>query len=338
MGVKERLSLEEASAPTLIAVEHRHRYRFATGLLAGRRVLDLCCGSGYGTLTLSETAQSVHGVDNDPAAVDAAATRAKGATFEVADALEFVRRPDTRERFDAIVCFEGLEHVHALDALLERLHELAQSGVVMILSVPNSKGLEEVNEYHVTDFAFEDAVEKLGSFPGAVMLTQSLAEGSVLVAAETPGVELEAQIVLAERDEPEYANHFVFCIGLDPGPADGIMHLEAAPAANRYMRNLERANAELRRVNQRLMRDRLGRADSGAGAFVAKYEEAVERRDELARRYAELESEHRAWVDRCHGAEAREVAALERLAEAEERLDSVLVHALIKASRAVRRD
>ena len=113
MDVVERLTLEAASEETLIATEHRHRYELAAELLAGQRVLDLCCGSGYGTEILAGAGCQVVGVDNDAATVDLARVtvgKRTGAEFEAADALAYLRRADA-QRFDAIVCFEGLEHL-----------------------------------------------------------------------------------------------------------------------------------------------------------------------------------------------------------------------------------
>src|SRR5438874_12503867 len=48
-----------------IAHEHWHRYAFARGLVAGKRVLDVACGEGYGSALLCEVAQSVVGIDID---------------------------------------------------------------------------------------------------------------------------------------------------------------------------------------------------------------------------------------------------------------------------------
>src|SRR5438552_8118777 len=52
-----------------IAHEHWHRYAFARGLVAGKRILDVACGEGYGSALLSEVAESVVGVDIDQATI-----------------------------------------------------------------------------------------------------------------------------------------------------------------------------------------------------------------------------------------------------------------------------
>ena len=109
----ERLSLAEAGEPSLIALTHVHRYELAAELCAGMRVLDLCCGSGYGTRILSTTAAAVTGVDKHEASIE----RAKAdlgdrdaISFERGDALEWLERPLAAD-YDAIVLLEGLEHL-----------------------------------------------------------------------------------------------------------------------------------------------------------------------------------------------------------------------------------
>ncbi|MCW5579095.1 MAG: class I SAM-dependent methyltransferase, partial [Dokdonella sp.] len=55
--------------------EHWHRYAFARGLVAGKRVLDAACGEGYGSALLAAVAGSVTGVDVDADAIAHARAR-----------------------------------------------------------------------------------------------------------------------------------------------------------------------------------------------------------------------------------------------------------------------
>ena len=270
MDVTERLSLEAVSEHTLIASEHLHRYEFAAALCDGARVLDLCCGSGYGSAVLARRAASVRGVDNDVATIETAMRTVQSGDpieFVAADAAAHLRTVEP-EQIDTIVCFEGLEHVANLDELADQLARLASRGVRLILSVPNSEMWEEENEFHLTSFSHDTALvlfERLGSVR---LLVQNLAEGSLIVDPQEPGRHAAPDLKWAERVEPEYANHFLAVVNVVHELVDdalsGRLEVSYAPTYNRYIRNIERANSELWRTNARLGRDAFSR--SGAAA------------------------------------------------------------------------
>ena len=46
-----------------VVYEHMHRYHFAASYCAGKRVLDLASGEGYGSAILGKAASEVIGVD-----------------------------------------------------------------------------------------------------------------------------------------------------------------------------------------------------------------------------------------------------------------------------------
>ena len=48
-----------AAVHRTLACEHWHRYLFATQFVAGKRVLDIACGEGYGSCLLAERAGPV---------------------------------------------------------------------------------------------------------------------------------------------------------------------------------------------------------------------------------------------------------------------------------------
>jgi len=281
MDIVERLTLEAAQADTMLACEHRQRYEFAAGLLAGRRVLDLCCGSGYGTAILAGSAESVVGVDHDLATIETAqATVAAGSDapnvhFEAADALAYLATP-LAERFDAIVCFEGLEHLSDLPSTLARLREHGERGIRLLLSVPNDKLSNVENPFHLTTFGYDEAIAAFAGFPGVRMVPQFLAEGALIVPPQPSGDErarrIDVQLRFEDRDEPEYANHFIFCVGFAAEELDGLHHgrlqLSAAPIFNRWSEDLKRGASALRRENARLARGRLGKGGSAAASAL----------------------------------------------------------------------
>ncbi|MGH2848007.1 MAG: class I SAM-dependent methyltransferase [Thermoleophilaceae bacterium] len=280
--------MEAVNAHTLIACEHMHRYRFAAQLCAGLRVLDLACGTGYGSAILRETASGVHGVDLDAGTVDTARVTIGSehdVTFEAADAAECLRRE--LSDFDAIVCFEGLEHLPDPADALQSLRRHAAGGRKLILSVPNSRGLGERNEFHATDFGYDEVRSSLEGFGEVTLLYQFLAEGS-LIRGRRPS-DVEGAFMLDEHGEPEYANHFIACVNLGEElrarPDLARMQLTVAPNYNRHIRNIEHANAELWRENARIARARLGVSDSAAAALLARVEE-MRRQKEAAEDYS----------------------------------------------------
>jgi SAM-dependent methyltransferase len=268
----ERLTLEEARSPSLIALTHVHRYELAAELCAGKRVLDLCCGSGYGSRILAGAAASVTGIDADLDSIEAAREAFAGRSgleFEHADAYEVLDRGLASD-FDAIVLLEALEHLEDPERALERLEAHADAGMLLVLSIPNSRRFGEDNPHHRVEFEYESAMAAFDRFADARVLYQFHAEGSMIGGGgDAIG---EGRVTLPERAEPETANHFIGIVNPEPGvDADrwsNRLQAVAAPTFNSYMLQLERANRRLWRTNQQLARDRLGVADSGAASAL----------------------------------------------------------------------
>ena len=90
-----------------IAFEHLHRYHFAARFCAGKQVVDVACGEGYGSQILSGVADSVTGIDISAEAVAHAAGRYGS------DRLRFVEAsaallPLEDDSVDVVVSFETI--------------------------------------------------------------------------------------------------------------------------------------------------------------------------------------------------------------------------------------
>lgn len=135
---------------------HLARYRFALPFVAGKRVLDVGCGEGYGSALLAEHAARVVGVDYSPAAIRHASSayRSEKLTFRVADATEL---QEDLGLFDVVTCFEVVEHVEQDEKLFAGVAGLLTPGGTLLLSTPNKlvdELVESMNgaghfEYHV---------------------------------------------------------------------------------------------------------------------------------------------------------------------------------------------
>ena len=123
--------------------DHLARYSLALQWAPGHRVLDVCCGVGYGSFILASSgASAVLGLDIAEDAIQAA--RAQPALpnleFAVHDACVPYPRAGT---WDLITCFEGIEHVPDPKKLLDNIYGALQPGGVAIVSSPNSDGYEK---------------------------------------------------------------------------------------------------------------------------------------------------------------------------------------------------
>ena len=132
--------------------EHWHRYHFALPIVAGRDVLDIACGEGYGSALLARRAARVTGADIAPTAIAHARARYASRSnlyFREADCAAL---PFADASFDVVVSFETLEHIEAQEAFLDEVRRVLRPGGIVVLSCPNkaeySDQRDHVNEFH----------------------------------------------------------------------------------------------------------------------------------------------------------------------------------------------
>lgn len=132
-------------APPVELVRHVHRYLWALPRVEGKRVVDVGCGSGYGSLLLSWAAASVIGIDLDPTAIAHARQH-----FPAVDYREAAAEDALGEDVDLAVCFEVLEHVADPDAVLRAI---AGQSPRLLLSMPNPLVTgSHLNPHHLNDW------------------------------------------------------------------------------------------------------------------------------------------------------------------------------------------
>jgi cyclopropane fatty-acyl-phospholipid synthase-like methyltransferase len=145
-------------SPAFTESHHLVRYELAAKYVKNKSVLDIACGSGFGSFILATNgeAKSVHGVDIDPEAIRYGSIRYKHE--RIARSVGDVTRFSTNAPFDLIVSFETIEHITAYDAMIKALHSVLKENGILIVSTPINERTTTVltNPFHVIEWSFVD--------------------------------------------------------------------------------------------------------------------------------------------------------------------------------------
>ena len=129
--------------------EHAMRYSMALGLLPGLHVLDVGCGTGYGSEMLTWTAASVRGFDLWEPAEHERPRWSGGA--ELTYGFDVCR--EALPAADAAVMFEIAEHLDDAPAALRNVFAAVDT---LVVSFPNPQFHgSHVNPHHVNDWTLE---------------------------------------------------------------------------------------------------------------------------------------------------------------------------------------
>ena len=134
--------------------EHRSRYHYAARYVRGKTVLDIACGSGFGSKIMEDAgAGYVVGADlSSPAVVETRGVIDGGVCISDGTCLGLADNA-----FDVIVSFETLEHVEKDEAFVAELRRILAPGGILILSTPNAIYTAPIdgkpqNPFHVREY------------------------------------------------------------------------------------------------------------------------------------------------------------------------------------------
>lgn len=137
--------------------EHVYRYEWVKDFVKDKKVLDIACGTGFGSYILAENggAAQVTGCDIDERSVKYASFKNRHArvNFSVQNAETI----NLQKGFDVIVSFETIEHLHKPEAFLQQVSAMLNDEGVFFVSTPISDveyNSKPDNIYHVAEWGF----------------------------------------------------------------------------------------------------------------------------------------------------------------------------------------
>lgn len=265
-------------APSALDACEAHRDELAARLCAGLRVAVLGAPDEERLIaTVARSAAAITCIDPNPRAAESgrAVRRDENMPREAIDIPELLAA-DLGTRFDALLILDPSVIEQDLAGRAEDLTRLAAGGMKLLVCARNALLAGELSQPAGDRGGLPLA--SLEELPGAVTLKQFAAEGSLIRSDE--GAELDAALALPEHGEGEYANYLIVCVNFDAAQLDEArLELRVAPQYNRQLRNLERANRELREANAALARGWLGKRDTASASMLGRLREAEAERD-----------------------------------------------------------
>lgn len=296
--------------------EHIARYAFATRLAAGKRVLDIGCGTGYGVAEMARSAAFAVGIDS-------AAEASPGAgIFLQASATALPFKPGA---FDLITAFEVIEHLTDWQQMLAEARRVLHPDGVFLVSTPNKSSYAESradagpNPFHIHEFEYAEFHAALQAvFPAVSIYLQNRVEAFTFSGSSST---IDASATSAGL--PEHAQFFLAVCALRTSPVTGFVYL---PTASNLLRERER---HIRKLCDELAltKDWLAQLTSERDRLLAKHTELTLHLEQQNRWALGLEKDWKAALDRIsqlqNEFQAEQAAAIEMAASYDRALADV---------------
>jgi ubiquinone/menaquinone biosynthesis C-methylase UbiE/predicted nucleic acid-binding Zn-ribbon protein len=308
--------------------EHISRYHFASRLCRFKKVIDLGCGSGYGSAELARVADHVTGVDIDPATIEEAR-----ATYPLAN-LEFqtasvAQLPFDDGYFHTGICFEVIEHLASFRDLLKEARRVISPNGAFVVSTPNKLYYEETrkqagpNPFHTHEFTFEEFQAALSEFfPHQTYFVQNHSSSLVFLPLQhKAGAEIKIE---NETADPVTAHFFIAVCAAKPllGNPSYIFIPKTANVLAERERHIARLEGELRTKDEWLEASKSDLAQLVEQHRALKAE--LEAKNQWALQQNERVAQAHAAVQRMESELATQNAAAQKLAaDYESRLNAV---------------
>lgn len=164
----------------VIYLMHAASYRFVEEECRGRDVLDLGCGSGYGTHRIAGVAASATGVDVAADAVSFANARYRAANLSFKSIPPDGPLPFPDEAFDVVLSFQVIEHVRDVGTYLAEARRVLRPGGMLVVITPDRRhrllpGQKPWNRWHLKEYSLQ-LLEKV--IAGVIPVERALRMGA----------------------------------------------------------------------------------------------------------------------------------------------------------------
>lgn len=304
MGNEETIFTGERVVPGAVESdlwnEHVARYRYATLFAAGRNVLDVGCGTGYGAAVMASVAGDVTGFDVSPEAVRYA-TQHYGdrARFFVGSAGAF---PTLGVRYDLVTAFEVIEHITEWPELIKEAARVMKPTGIFLVTTPNkiqyNQSRKDVgpNPFHVHEFDLREFRNSLQQSFRVVKILAQNQQSSVVLAGEEAGQ--YGEVFVEKKPGLGDAQFFLAVCSFQRIPIPSFayipsasnMLLEREQHIDSLQRELEEARAQYRRLESEYAHDS-ERAQRKLGELHAHLDERTRWAQSLDKRALQAEAD-----------------------------------------------
>ncbi len=180
-------------------LEHVNRYLFSAQFVNGKTVLDIACGTGYGSELLQQAgAQQVYGVDISAESIEYANEKFGNPqiTFKVGSVD---RIPLEDHSVDIVVSMETIEHVDSATQkkFLQEVKRVLRNPGMFLVSTPNPPIYPAGNPYHIKELTTDELQHLVhGYFSHVNLFYQDNVESNFIVSSP----QLEKEFLLKESD------------------------------------------------------------------------------------------------------------------------------------------
>ena len=187
---------------------HVKRYRFSNKYVKDKKVLEVGCGYGFGSIFLKGYYEYV-GVDVDHEAIEWAKKNINVGTFFTMDKFQ---KTHNEESFDVVIAFEVIEHVKDPVEFLTMVKAHCKKHATIIISTPNGYYSKHDNakfrsKYHIDEYN----ISELKSILNKAGLEGTYFREHRIDHLDSKGLEFMEK----EREDPETGKNKIFNFAID---------------------------------------------------------------------------------------------------------------------------